>query len=131
MKIHLNNRPVLGSLRDGLIICRSMPGDAEGLAEFNSRIHSEEGFDKPDLREGAWTHDLLSRPHPPFHADHCTLNKLRGFAAFPDLSFLQLVIGCRSIEELEQSFADCWYKDDETRVLLSTLFPNKVLRRCL
>jgi hypothetical protein len=38
MKIHSNNRPILGSFRDGLIICRSMPVDAEGLAEFNSRI---------------------------------------------------------------------------------------------
>jgi len=83
MKIHQNNRPILGSLRDGLIICRSMPGDTVGLAEFNSRIHSEEGFDKPDLREGARTDDLLSRPHPTFHADHCTLNKLRGLQLFP------------------------------------------------
>jgi hypothetical protein len=49
----------------------------------------------------------------------------KGIAAFPDLSFLQLVFGYRSYEELEQSYADCSYKDDETRVLLGTLFPKK------
>jgi hypothetical protein len=48
-----------------------------------------------------------------------------GQALFPDLTFLQLVFGYRSYEELEQSYADCSYKDDETRVLLSTLFPKK------
>ncbi|NTV37874.1 MAG: GNAT family N-acetyltransferase, partial [Anaerolineales bacterium] len=49
----------------------------------------------------------------------------RGDAAFPDLSFLQLVFGYRTFEELEQSYADCWYNNDEARVLLSTLFPKK------
>ena len=49
----------------------------------------------------------------------------QGNAAFPDLSFLQLVFGYRSFEELEQSYADCSYKDDERRVLLNTLFPKK------
>jgi hypothetical protein len=49
----------------------------------------------------------------------------RGETAFPDLSFLQLVFGYRSFEELEQSYADCTYQDDERRVLLSTLFPKK------
>ncbi|MCX6035375.1 MAG: GNAT family N-acetyltransferase [Chloroflexi bacterium] len=73
MKIHLNNRPILHDLGDGLILCRSMADDAEALAEFNSRIHSDDGFDKPDLRVEAWTHDLLARPHPIFHADDFTL----------------------------------------------------------
>jgi hypothetical protein len=49
----------------------------------------------------------------------------RGQAAFPDLSFLQLVFGYRSFEELEQSYADCWYTSEEARLLLSTLFPKK------
>ena len=57
-------------------------------------------------------------PWMPCHED-------RGNAAFPDLSFLQLVFGYRTFEELEQSYADCTYKDDETRVLLNTLFPKK------
>jgi hypothetical protein len=48
-----------------------------------------------------------------------------GTAGFPDLTFLQLVFGYRSFEQLEQSYADCWYKNDEIRVLLNTLFPRK------
>ena len=48
-----------------------------------------------------------------------------GNSAFPDLSFLQLVFGYRSFEELEQAYADCWYDSDEQRVLLNTLFPRK------
>ena len=73
MKINLNNRPILQDLGDGLILCRSKANDAEGLAEFNSRIQSDDGFDKPDERVGAWTHDLLARQHPTFRADDCTL----------------------------------------------------------
>jgi hypothetical protein len=73
MNIQLNNRPILRDLHDGLILCRSLAEDAEALAEFNSRIHSDEGFDKPDQRVGAWTRDLLSRPHPTFHENDCTL----------------------------------------------------------
>jgi hypothetical protein len=74
MKIQLNDRPVLRKLDDGLILCRSRREDAEALAEFNARIHSDEGFDKPDVRVAAWTRDLLARPHPTFHADDCWYN---------------------------------------------------------
>jgi hypothetical protein len=73
MKIQLNNRPILRNLGDGLILCRTSAEDAEALAEFNSRIHSDDGFDKPDLRVAAWTRDLVARPHPTFHPDDCTL----------------------------------------------------------
>jgi hypothetical protein len=73
MKINLNNRPILRNLGEGLILCRSMAGDADALAEFNSRIHSDDGFDKPDLRVAGWTRDLISRPHPTFQADDFTL----------------------------------------------------------
>jgi len=73
MKISMKKRPILRNLADGLILCRSMAGDAEALAEFNSRVHSEDGFDKPDGRVGAWTRDLLACSHPTFHADDCTL----------------------------------------------------------
>jgi hypothetical protein len=73
MKINLNNRPTLKNLGDGLILCRSTAADADALAEFNARIHSDDGFDKPDERVWAWTHDLVTRPHPTFHAGDCTL----------------------------------------------------------
>jgi hypothetical protein len=48
-----------------------------------------------------------------------------GDAAFPDLTFLQLLFGYRSLEELDHSFADCWATDDQSRVLLETIFPKK------
>jgi hypothetical protein len=73
MYIQLNNRPILRDLGNGLILLRSTAADADGLSEFNSRIHSDDGFDKPDERVGAWTRDLLVRPHPTFHADDFTI----------------------------------------------------------
>jgi hypothetical protein len=48
-----------------------------------------------------------------------------GQAAFPDISFLQLVFGYRSFEALEQSYADCWCPGDEARSVLGVLFPQK------
>jgi hypothetical protein len=73
MIIQLNDRPILSQLADGLVLCCSTSADADALAEFNSHIHSDFGFDKPDQRVGAWTRDLLTRPHPTFHAEDCTL----------------------------------------------------------
>jgi len=48
-----------------------------------------------------------------------------GDAAFPDLTFLQLLFGYRSLEELQHAFVDCWTGNDEARVLLETLFPKR------
>jgi hypothetical protein len=47
-----------------------------------------------------------------------------GDAAFPDLTFLQLLFGYRSLEELEYAFADCWTSGEEGRALLAALFPK-------
>ncbi len=44
MKIQIKNRPILKKMDDGLILCRSLADDAEGLAEFNSHIHSDDGI---------------------------------------------------------------------------------------
>lgn len=49
----------------------------------------------------------------------------RGAAAFPDLTFLQLVFGYRALEELEYAFADCWAEADEARASLKALFPKQ------
>jgi hypothetical protein len=73
MNINVSAHPVLEDLGDGLIMCRSMAADAEALAEFNSRIHSDDGMDKPDQRVADWTRDLLSGRHPTFHVEDCTL----------------------------------------------------------
>lgn len=66
-------QPIIRDLGDGLILRRSTPADAEALADFCARIHSDGGPDKPDLRIAAWTRDLLTRPHPTFHPDDFTI----------------------------------------------------------
>lgn len=48
-----------------------------------------------------------------------------GQAAFPDLTFLQLLMGYRSLEELEYAFKDCLHRSDEARALLRALFPKQ------
>jgi len=59
---------------------------------------------------GAWT------PGQPGEAES---------ASFPGLSFLHLLFGHRSLEELESSYADCYGNGDEAKVLLKVLFPKK------
>jgi hypothetical protein len=49
-----------------------------------------------------------------------------GDAAFPDLTFLQLLFGYRSFEELQHAFADCSANTEDARALLPILFPRKV-----
>lgn len=57
---------LIRDLGDGLILRRSTPADADPLAEFNARIHSDAGLDQPNEHVGAWTRDLLEHPHPTF-----------------------------------------------------------------
>ena len=54
----------------------------------------------------------------PDHADH-------GNAGFPALTFLQILFGYRSFEELKYAFPDCWWDNDQTRALINALFPKK------
>jgi hypothetical protein len=49
-----------------------------------------------------------------------------GNASFPELSFLQLLFGRMSLEELEVAFVDCTARTDEARALLNALFPKYV-----
>ncbi len=46
-------------------------------------------------------------------------------AGFPDLTFLQLVCGHRTVEELEHAFADVRVRSDEARAVLHALFPRQ------
>jgi hypothetical protein len=48
-----------------------------------------------------------------------------GDASFPDLTFLQLLFGRRSFDELDDMFPDCYVNSAETAVLLNILFPKK------
>lgn len=52
------------------------------------------------------------------------IQKDEGAAAFPNLTFLQLVFGYRSLDEIRHAFADC-YANEEAQVILGTLFPKK------
>jgi hypothetical protein len=46
-------------------------------------------------------------------------------AAFRDLTFLQLLFGFRSLQELRAANPDCWASGNEARVLLTALFPKQ------
>lgn len=48
----------------------------------------------------------------------------RPLATFPDLTFLQLLFGFRSLHELEAVFPDCLVRTSEARALLNALFPK-------
>jgi hypothetical protein len=44
---------------------------------------------------------------------------------FPDLTFLQLLFGHRSLDELRAHYADCYAESWEAHFVLATLFPKK------
>jgi hypothetical protein len=48
-----------------------------------------------------------------------------GDAAFPGLTFLQVLLGYRSLDELQYAFPDCWVGSDAARALLNALFPKQ------
>lgn len=48
-----------------------------------------------------------------------------GDALFPELTFLQLLFGYRSIQELNDSRADCYTSKVEAKILLNILFPKR------
>jgi hypothetical protein len=52
----------------------------------------------------------------------------RGDAGFPDLTFLQVLFGYRTILDLREVFPDCWVKNDEVGILLWALFPKQMSR---
>jgi GNAT superfamily N-acetyltransferase len=72
------------------------------MAFDSGKLKSVERWEKPDTEEEA-------------------------MAAFPDLTFLQLLFGYRSLDELRNSFADCYYqgKYRDAAVVLRVLFPKK------
>ena len=73
MKTITTHQPIVRDLGDGLILRRSSPADAQALADFCGRIHSDDGWDKPDEHIAVWTRDLLTKPHPTFHSDDFTV----------------------------------------------------------
>jgi GNAT superfamily N-acetyltransferase len=71
------------------------------------------------FREGR-LEEVVSCPHVGADEDAGPIR-----ATFPGHSFLQVLFGCRSLEALEGSFADCRAFDEEARVLLRALFPKR------
>jgi hypothetical protein len=59
-----NPKIILRQLGDGLILRHATLADAQALSVFNAQIHSDNGPQQPDLGVGAWTRDLLEKPHP-------------------------------------------------------------------
>jgi len=62
---------IVRDIGNGLIMRRSMPTDADALAEFNARLHSDDAADAECLN--AWTRDLLSGNHPTFSPNDFTI----------------------------------------------------------
>lgn len=74
--VHLDDRvdPILiKELGDGLVLRHATPDDAEALAEFNAKIHSDDGPDQPVEVVAVWTRDLLEQPHPTFKPGDFTI----------------------------------------------------------
>jgi hypothetical protein len=69
----VTDNEILRDLGDGLLLRRSTTADADALADFNARIHSDFGFEQPDEHVAAWTRDLMQRPHPTFGPGDFTL----------------------------------------------------------
>ena len=67
-------------------------------------------FDKGGLTFEAW------QPTP----------KDQGEAAFPDQTFLHLLFGHRTVDEVKQLRADCWVSDDTVGLILEALFPKRI-----
>ena len=53
-----------------------------------------------------------------------------GSAAFPGLTFLQLLFGYRTLDELRAAFVDCWTEGDDERSLVLALFPSSHRASC-
>jgi hypothetical protein len=54
-----------------------------------------------------------------------TKNVWEGDVLFPDLTFLEMLFGYRSFEELHRAWADCYANSAEAEVLINILFPRR------
>lgn len=52
-------------------------------------------------------------------------NHMDGDVLFPDMKFLQVLVGYRSFDELSASLPDCGARNDHGRALVKVLFPKK------
>jgi len=64
---------IIRDLGDGLVLRRATREDTEALVTFNARIHGNLEKEERDERVGAWTRDLMERPHPTFDVGDFTI----------------------------------------------------------
>jgi len=73
MQVEIQKGGILRSLGNGLILRKATVADSEALANFNARIHGNFEKGETDNRVGAWTRDLMERPHPTFQPGDFTV----------------------------------------------------------
>ncbi len=71
----LEHRDPVRDLGNGLVLCRATAADTEQLVARHSDLHRDEGMEQPDERVGAWTRDLMERPHPTVRSGDFTVVK--------------------------------------------------------
>jgi hypothetical protein len=64
---------ILRQLDGQLVLRRATPDDTERLVEFNSRVHSDDGWESPFEPVGAWVRDLMTKQHPTFRPEMFTI----------------------------------------------------------
>jgi len=69
----LRDNRIIRDMGDGLVLRHSTSRDAQALADFNAKVHSDDGPEMPDEKVAAWTYDLLTRPHPTFSVGDFTI----------------------------------------------------------
>jgi hypothetical protein len=65
-KIRSKKQKIIRELGNGLVLRRVTREDTEALVAFNERIHGNIETGELEKRVGAWTRDLMEKPHPTF-----------------------------------------------------------------
>lgn len=68
-----SEKKILRDLGSGLILRHATLEDTQALVDFNARIHYDGEDGKLDERVGAWTRDLMEKPHPTFNVGDFTV----------------------------------------------------------
>ncbi|MCJ7659936.1 MAG: GNAT family N-acetyltransferase, partial [Anaerolineales bacterium] len=72
-KNEIERHDILSNLGDGLVLRSVRREDTEALVAFNARIHGNIEEGELEERVGAWTRDLMEKPHPTFDIGDFTL----------------------------------------------------------
>ena len=71
IKERLNADAIIKDLGGGLILRRATVEDTDELVAFNAQVHGDDELDAE--RVGAWTRDLMEKPHPTFEVGDFTI----------------------------------------------------------